>query len=65
LVLKDIRELWDVDLEGKPLGAVRLCRAEFRKAFNMKQEVLASYDHDEVRAFVWPAERSDRGFSVL
>jgi lipopolysaccharide biosynthesis glycosyltransferase len=34
LVLNDLKELWDQPLDGFPLAAVRLCRAEFRRAFN-------------------------------
>jgi len=49
LVVGDIRELWEVDLEGQPIGAVRLSRpgAEFGHQFNMHDPALESYNEHE------------------
>ena len=49
LVVGDIRELWEVDMEGQPIAAARLSRsgAEFRNQFNMKDPALLSYNEYE------------------
>ncbi|KAM0751235.1 nucleotide-diphospho-sugar transferase [Meredithblackwellia eburnea MCA 4105] len=50
LVVKDLAPLWDIDMEGKPIAAARLCRptALFRHQFIMKKTPLkdGGFDHD-------------------
>ncbi|ORY69442.1 glycosyl transferase family 64 domain-domain-containing protein [Leucosporidium creatinivorum] len=50
LVQKDLAPLWDVDLQGHPLAAARLCRptALWRKQFVMNKQPLidGKFDHD-------------------
>ncbi|KAM0754820.1 nucleotide-diphospho-sugar transferase [Meredithblackwellia eburnea MCA 4105] len=50
LVVKDLAPLWDIDMDGKPIAAARLCRptALFRHQFIMKKDPLKNggFDHD-------------------
>ncbi|KAL8281042.1 hypothetical protein RQP46_006721 [Phenoliferia psychrophenolica] len=50
LVLQDLAELWDIDLEGYPVAAARLCRmsALWRKQFVMNKNPLieGGFSHD-------------------
>ena len=49
LVTGDIRQLWEVDLEGAPIAAARLSRpgAEFFKQFKMKDPSLQAFSKRE------------------